>query len=48
MPPDRNDTNETNKSTGSRNILSAIATDVHFWIPLSVLFGGLFLLDKLR
>jgi hypothetical protein len=26
----------------------AITTDVHFWIPLSVLFGGLFLLDKLR
>jgi hypothetical protein len=32
----------------SRNLFSAIATDVHFWIPLSVLFGGLFLLDKLR
>jgi hypothetical protein len=42
MPADSND------RTGSRNMLSAIATDVHFWIPLSVLFGGLFLLDKLR
>ena len=39
---------ETNGRTGSRNLFSAIATDVHFWIPLSVLFGGLFLLDKLR
>jgi hypothetical protein len=39
---------ETNQRTGSRKILNAIATDVHFWIPLSVLFGGLFLLDKLR
>ena len=32
----------------SRNLLHAIATDVHFWIPLSVLVGGLLLLDKLR
>ena len=26
----------------------AVATDLHFWIPLSVLMGGLLLLDKLR
>jgi hypothetical protein len=26
----------------------AIATDIHFWIPLGVLLGGMFLLDKLR
>lgn len=32
----------------SRNMLRAIATDVHFWIPLVVLIGGLILLDKLR
>lgn len=32
----------------SRNLFRAIATDLHFWIPLSVLVGGLFLLDKLR
>ena len=31
-----------------RNLVRAIATDLHFWIPLSVLIGGLFLLDKLR
>jgi len=31
-----------------RNLFLAIATDVHFWIPLSVLVGGLLLLDKLR
>ena len=30
------------------SLLRAIATDVHFWIPLSVLLGGLVLLDKLR
>jgi hypothetical protein len=30
------------------NLLRAIATDVHFWIPLTVLLGGLFLLEKLR
>lgn len=32
----------------SRNLFRAVATDIHFWIPLSVLVGGLFLLDKLR
>jgi hypothetical protein len=32
----------------SRSLFSAVAGDVHFWIPLSVLLGGLFLLDKLR
>jgi len=31
-----------------RNLIRAIATDLHFWIPLTVLVGGLFLLDKLR
>jgi len=33
---------------GSRNLFHAIATDLHFWIPLTVLLGGLVLLDKLR
>jgi len=31
-----------------RNLFRAVATDVHFWIPLCVLAGGLLLLDKLR
>ncbi|HTS36295.1 MAG TPA: hypothetical protein VMH04_11515 [Candidatus Solibacter sp.] len=31
-----------------RNLLRAIVTDIHFWIPLGVLAGGLLLLDKLR
>ena len=31
-----------------RKLFHAIATDLHFWIPLTVLIGGLFLLDKLR
>ena len=35
------------KTDTSRNLFRAIATDVHFWIPLSVLLGGFFLLDKL-
>jgi len=30
------------------NRFRAIATDIHFWIPLIVLIGGLFLLDKFR
>jgi len=36
------------KSTAPRQLFSAIATDIHFWIPFSVLIAGLFLLDKLR
>jgi hypothetical protein len=32
----------------SRSLLRAILTDVHFWIPLTVLLGGLLLLDKLH
>jgi hypothetical protein len=40
----------TSPQTESRvlNLFRAIATDVHFWIPLIVLIGGLVLLDKLR
>jgi len=36
------------RTDGSRNLFRAIATDLHFWIPLTVLLGGLVLLDKLR
>jgi len=36
------------KRTFSRHLFRAIATDVHFWIPLGVLLGGLVLLDKIR
>jgi len=31
-----------------RKLFRAIVTDLHFWIPLTVLLGGLLLLDKLR
>jgi hypothetical protein len=31
-----------------RMLFRAVATDVHFWIPLCVLVGGLLLLDRLR
>ncbi len=31
----------------SHSFFRAIATDLHFWIPFTVLLGGLFLLDKL-
>jgi hypothetical protein len=30
-----------------RNLFRAIVTDVHFWIPLSVLLGGFLLLNML-
>ena len=36
------------KTDGSLSLFRAIATDIHFWIPLIVLVGGLLLLDKLR
>ena len=36
------------QTDSSRNLFRAIASDVHFWIPLVVLAGGLLLLDKLR
>jgi hypothetical protein len=31
----------------SHNLFRAVATDVHFWIPLGVLVGGFLLLGKL-
>ncbi len=37
-----------NESSAPLNMFRAIATDLHFWIPLIVLAGGLVLLDKLR
>jgi len=36
------------KRSSPGDLFRAIATDVHFWIPLCVLAGGLLLLDKLR
>jgi len=37
----------TSNQNQSLNLFRAIATDVHFWIPLTVLVAGLVLLDKL-
>jgi hypothetical protein len=36
------------EADNSRSLFRAIATDLHFWIPVTVLIGGLILLDKLR
>jgi hypothetical protein len=36
------------KTAAPRNLFRIILTDPHFWIPLTVLVGGLVLLDKLR
>jgi hypothetical protein len=36
------------ESRAPLSLFRAIATDIHFWIPLIVLVGGLVLLDKLR
>jgi len=38
----------TSDNPRPHSLFRAIATDIHFWIPLGVLIGGLFLLDKLR
>jgi len=35
------------ESTRRANLFRAIATDIHFWIPLTVLAAGLALLDRL-
>ena len=42
MPP------QSSPNQAAPNLLRAIVTDIHFWIPLAVLVAGLFLLDKLR
>jgi hypothetical protein len=36
-----------NNQPSKHNLLRAIMTDVHFWIPLCVLLGGFVLLDRL-
>ena len=46
--PESHEVTMSAKPSASRKLFFAIATDLHFWIPLSVLVGGLLLLDKLR
>jgi hypothetical protein len=31
-----------------RNWLSSVLTDVHFWVPVAVLIGGLLLLESIH
>jgi len=40
-------TSSNSADRAPRNLFRAIVTDIHFWIPLCVLIGGLVLLDKL-
>jgi len=37
---------ENQKARSSR--LSSVLTDVHFWVPVAVLLGGLLLLSLMR
>jgi len=37
----------TSTQNQPRHLFRAIATDIHFWIPVCVLVAGLVLLDKL-
>ena len=32
----------------TRNWLISVLTDVHFWVPLAVLIGGLLLLESIH
>jgi hypothetical protein len=38
----------TETDAGSKNWMKSVFTDVHFWVPLVVLIGGLILLDSIR
>ena len=35
-------------SRGSANWLTSVLTDVHFWVPVAVLIGGLLLLEYIH
>jgi hypothetical protein len=37
-----------NEITSRRSTLASILTDIHFWVPVAVLIGGLVLLTFLR
>jgi hypothetical protein len=39
---------ESNPKQHSISHLSAVMTDIHFWVPLAVLLGGLLLLRFIR
>jgi hypothetical protein len=32
----------------TRNWLTSVLTDVHFWVPVAVLIGGLLLLESIH
>jgi hypothetical protein len=35
-------------SEQSRNRISSVLTDIHFWVPVAVLLGGLLLLKAIH
>jgi hypothetical protein len=35
---------QTDKTVVTRNWMTSVFTDVHFWVPVAVLIGGLLLL----
>jgi len=37
-----------NETTPRRNAIASVLTDIHFWVPVAVLIGGLTLLTFLR
>jgi hypothetical protein len=37
-----------NEIAARQSTLASILTDIHFWVPVAVLIGGLFLLTFLR
>jgi hypothetical protein len=38
----------TENQARPRNWLSSVLTDVHFWVPVAVLIGGLLLLQSIH
>ncbi len=40
--------NATESNTSTRGWWASILTDIHFWVPVAVLMGGLLLLHFIR
>jgi hypothetical protein len=38
----------TDNRVQTRNWLNTVLTDVHFWVPVAVLIGGLLLLESIH
>jgi len=39
---------QANKTVSTRNWMTSVFSDIHFWVPVAVLIGGLLLLKFIR